>query len=61
LGDVIVAREPCPIGTHPWLKRGHQWRDVTLTHRKPLGRRLAINGRFCGEYRINLEGASSRT
>ncbi len=44
LGKVIVTREPCPLGTHPCLKRGHRWRDVALAHRKPLGRRLAIDG-----------------
>jgi hypothetical protein len=31
-----VARQPCSLGTHPCLKRGHQWRDVALAHRKPL-------------------------
>ena len=54
LGKVIVARQLCPFGTHPCLKRDYQWRDVALTHRKPLSRRLAIDRGFGGEYRVNL-------
>jgi len=54
LGKVIVARELCPLGTHPCLKRRYQWRDVALAHRKSLSRRLAIDGGFGCEYRVNL-------
>ena len=54
LGKVIVARQLCPFGTHPCLKRGYQWRDVALTHRKPLRRKLSIDRAFGREYRVNL-------
>ena len=54
LGKVIVARELCPFGTHPCLKRRYQRRDVVLTHRKPLSRRLSIDRGFGCEYRVNL-------
>jgi hypothetical protein len=54
LGEVIVARQLCPFGTHLCLKRGHQWRDVPLAYRKSLSRRRAIDRGFCREYRVNL-------
>jgi hypothetical protein len=25
-----VARQPCPLGTQPCFKRGHQWRFLIL-------------------------------
>ena len=54
LGEVIVARQLCPFGTHPCLKRRYRWRDVALPNRKPLSRRLAIDRAFDREYRVNL-------
>jgi hypothetical protein len=54
LGEVIVARELCPLGTHPCRKRGYQLRDVAITYRKPLRSRLVIDRGFCLEHRSNL-------